>query len=46
MRPRTIFNLRKVSLAEAAAEFVLHGLNDFGLRHGAVKTAERTLDGA
>jgi hypothetical protein len=38
--------LRKIGLAESAAKFTFHGVNDFGLRHGAAKTAERTLDGA
>ena len=46
MRPGAIFDLRKVGLAEAAAEFLLHGLDYFGLRHGAAEAAERTLDGA
>jgi len=46
MGPGAIFDLRKVSLAEPTAEFLLHGLHNFGLRHGAAKTAERPFDGA
>lgn len=46
MGPRTVFDLRKVGLTEPAAEFPFHGLNDFGLGHGATETTKRTLDGA
>ena len=37
VRARAAFDLRKVRLAEAAAEFLFHGRDYFGLGHGAVK---------
>ena len=46
VRARAVFDLRKVSLAEATAEFLFHGVDNFGLRHGAAEAAERALDSA
>jgi len=46
VRACAVFDLRKIRLAEAAAEFVLHCRDDFGLGHGAVEAAKRALDDA
>jgi hypothetical protein len=35
VRPRTVFNLREVGLAESTTEFLFHGVDNFRLGHGA-----------
>ena len=35
MRPGTVFDLREVGLAESTTEFLFHGVDNFGLGHGA-----------
>src|SRR5690348_892530 len=44
--PRAALDLRKVSLAEAAAHFTLHGFGQLQLRHGTAKATKRTFDRA
>jgi hypothetical protein len=46
VRTRTAFDLGKISLAEAPAEFFFHGIDHFRLREWAAQTAERALDRA
>ncbi|HEV2206318.1 MAG TPA: hypothetical protein VGR36_07250 [Candidatus Acidoferrales bacterium] len=40
---RTVFNLRKIRLAEPPADFVAGGTNNFRLRHFASKAAQHAL---